>query len=82
MDNNDIYFDEIKREVLPDGRIRYYAEKIVQEIEISAPRSENEIAQRFAKSVEKFKRNIVQHIAFNNPYATLLEGSDMASKRT
>jgi hypothetical protein len=80
MDNGEIYFDEIKREVLPDGRIRYYAEKIVHEVETEVPRTENEIAQLFAKSAECFRTSLVEHIAFNNPYITLLEGSARGGK--
>lgn len=74
MDNDDIYFDEIKREVLPDGRIRYYAEKIVREIEIPAPGTRNELEQRFHDAAEPFRNRMLDIISKDNPYLELLEG--------
>lgn len=74
MDNDQIYFDDIKREVLPDGRIRYYAEKIVTEIEIEVPRTHSEFLDRLAVSSEHVLKDMYERIALTNPYAELMEG--------
>ncbi len=80
MDSDQIYFDDIKREVLPDGRIRYFAEKIVTEIEIPMPRSKSEIEKLYEGMAKGLMEKMARDLAVSNPYMNLLEGSARGGK--
>ncbi len=72
MDNDDFRFDHIKREVLPDGRIRYSAEQIVEEIEIPRFKNDAERDAYFASAIGQMEKRMMKQIAETNPYMDLL----------
>lgn len=72
MDNDDIRFDHIKRQVLPDGRIRYSAEQIVEEIEIPRFKNDAERDAYYASALGQMEARMLKQIAETNPYLDLI----------
>ena len=61
-------FKDIKREVLPDGRIRYSAETIVTERIVEVPTNPEEYKKWISHSSMRLQNAIAKRIAETSPF--------------
>lgn len=73
MDSHNWYdLKDVKREVLPDGRIRYYAEEIVEERVIDVPIDPDSYQAWMAAAAKGLHQSTIKQIIENDPYLNLI----------